>query len=105
MTKRGYNAGIFGLNLDKWRKKKLTDEVLYWMNLNKNKRLWHLGTQPIMHILSNDDWEKIDTRWNTDNLGSPEAWFKVANETIAEAYILHWNGPCKIYMYLMRFLS
>ena len=83
-----FNAGVFGLNLKKWRDKKLIDEVLYWMEANAKHRFWKLGTQPLMYVVCYNEWENVDQRWNIDRLGEP---IKVST---SDAYIIHWSGPC-----------
>ena len=84
-----FNAGVFGLNLKKWRDKKLIDEVLYWMEANVKHNFWKLGTQPLMYAVSYKDWKHVSSRWNVDRLGE-----KKKKSHLSDAYILHWSGPC-----------
>ena len=87
-----FNAGVVGMNLRKWRTNNVSDELVYWMQLNKQHRLWELGTQPIMYLLVNDDFERIDTRWNIDGLGY-KRW--LTSVTLSKGFILHWSGKRK----------
>ena len=91
MPSQSYNTGVLGLNLKKWREKNLTNEVLYWMCMNKKTRLWNLGTQPIIYIVAGDDWNRVDERWNVN------CYNELPSRTLEEAYILHWTGECMIY--------
>ena len=94
MPSKSYNTGVLGLNLKKWREKNLTDEVLYWMCMNKRTRLWNLGTQPIIYIVTGDDWNRVNKRWNVNGLG----YTHVSRQTLKRAYILHWTGKCMTYL-------
>ena len=94
LSQSSYNAGVLGLNLKKWREKNLTDEVIYWMRMNKQIPLWKLGTQPIIYIVTGDDWNRVDKRWNVDGLG----YTHVSPQTLKRAYILHWTGRCMLYL-------
>ena len=85
-----FNAGVFGLNLKKWRDKELIDEVLYWLEANVKHNFWELGTQPLMYAVSYKDWKHVSSRWNVDTLGE-----KIKKSHLSDAYILHWSGPCK----------
>ena len=97
LSSTSFNAGVLGINLEKWRKKNLTKEIIYWMSENKKKPLWDLGTQPIIHVLSYGDCKFVNWRWNLDRLGRNA---KISAEHVSKAYILHWNGLSKeVHMY------
>ena len=85
-----FNAGVFGLNLKKWRDKKLIDEVLYWMKANAEHKFWKLGTQPLMYVVCYNEWESVDHHWNFYGFGEPNC----KRISTSDAYILHWSGPC-----------
>ena len=98
LSQPSYNAGVLGLNLKKWREKNLTDEVIYWMRMNKQTPLWELGTQPIVFIVTGDDWNPVDKRWNFDGLG----YAHLSSKTLKSAYILHRTGRCMLYLNKMN---
>ena len=87
-----FNAGVFGLNLKKWRDMKLIDEVIYWMKANAKYHFWQLGTQPLMYVVSYKDWKHVSSRWNVERLG--ERIKKKYIKHYSDGYILHWSGPC-----------
>ena len=89
MSTRSFNAGVWGLNLDMWRRQKLGDEIIYWTKMNRKKQLWDLGTQPIMYLIAYENVKSVDSRWNLEGLG----WkMSINSEKLSAAYILHWNG-------------
>ena len=89
MSTRSFNAGVWGLNLDMWRRQKLGDEIIYWMKMNRKKQLWDLGTQPIMYLIAYENVKSVDSRWNLEGLGWKRS---ISSEKLSAAYILHWNG-------------
>ena len=91
IKKESFNAGIYGLNLNLWRKLNLSQEVTYWMNEHHKHTLWALGVQPIIIVVTYDKWEPVDKRWNCEGLG----YRNVSSESIEQAFILHWNGRNK----------
>ena len=87
-----YNAGVVGFNLEKWRAFNITNELLFWMKIHKRRKLWGLGSQPLMYVLAGNDVEFIDKRWNMEGLG----WdMTISNHSLSSGYILHWNGRSK----------
>ena len=91
MSTPSFNAGIYGVNLDIWRRENVLSDVYYWMKINKNILLWFQGTQPIMYLIAYGNIKSVDSRWNVDGLG----WKIVEKKALSKAYILHWNGTSK----------
>jgi alpha-1,4-galacturonosyltransferase len=87
-----FNAGVYGINLQLWKEKRVTEEVEYWMRENKRSPLWQYGTQPLMLITLYQEWDYLDPRWNFNGLG----WNTQINPTrLDEAFLLHWSGKMK----------
>ena len=63
-----FNAGVYGINLQLWKEKRVTEEVEYWMRENKRSPLWQYGTQPLMLITLYQEWDYLDPRWNFNGL-------------------------------------
>lgn len=78
---------MFGVNLRMWREKNILEEIFYWMKENKENHLWRLGTQPIMYVISNENWKAIDEHWNMQ-LETP-----YSHIGLSKANIIHWSGP------------
>ena len=35
MSTPSFNAGVYGVNLDMWRKENVLNDIYYWMEINK----------------------------------------------------------------------
>lgn len=80
-----FNAGVYGVNLDLWREKNIHKEVLYWMDQvscvrvcvcnnglvmqQAEHKLWSLGTQPLLLLVTYHQWSHMDPLWNLDGKG------------------------------------
>lgn len=88
-----FNAGLTVLNLDLWRKERLSDDLFFWMELNQDLGLWDLGTQPLLLTLAaHKGWVPLPATWNLDGLGYKR---DLSEEKLAAASVLHWSGKNK----------
>ena len=101
-----FNAGVYGVNLARWRREEVHQEVLFWMqqvsshliiiipltlspSQHVQKSLWKLGTQPLLLLVAHSRWAAVDSRWNVDGLG----WRgDLSPQLLSQAFILHWSG-------------
>lgn len=91
MMGKGFNTGVYILNFDYWRSNNLTKKCEEIMIQHKQKKLFKLGTQPIINILFYNNCTNINKRWNITGLGS-----KIMDSKYLEnGYILHWTGSKK----------
>ena len=89
MSTPSFNAGVYGVNLDMWRRENIYDEIVYWMKMNKKTKLWDLGTQPILFLIAYGNAKCVDSRWNVEGLGHMG---RMNEMKLSNAYIHHWNG-------------
>eukprot|EP00127_Corallochytrium_limacisporum_P004186 Clim_evm131s157 gene=Clim_evmTU131s157 len=90
---KAFNAGVFGVNLKQYRKKKLTSEAEFWMQANaETGNLWQFGTQPVQLLISHGDWVKVDPCWNVDGLGHGK---RITFSALEKACLMHWTGKKK----------
>ena len=87
-----FNAGLYLLNLRKWRERNFVTQAEYWMRENTKQKLWTLGTQPVLHMLAYDDWIYLPSLWNLDGLGYRKNFLQ---KTLVAAHALHWSGASK----------
>lgn len=93
-TKPTFNAGVMLADLDAWRAATLTEDAVWWLEQHAASPdgLWHLGSQPPMHLILYGRWAPLPPRWNLPNLG------RIANlrtQELDAANLLHWTGKRK----------
>ena len=90
-----FNAGVTFIDLAAWQRLHLTEEAEWWMDRHTNDRaggLWHLGSQPIMHLILHSRWHALPEHWNLDGLGRVSS---IDSRSLHEAKLLHWTGRRK----------
>ncbi|CAN4082524.1 unnamed protein product [Withania somnifera] len=76
-----FNTGVMVMDLGKWRKGDYTVKTEKWMEIQKEKRIYELGSLPPFMLVFGGDIQGIDHRWNQHGLGSVS--------------LLHWSGKGK----------
>ena len=90
-----FNAGVILLDLQTWQRLQLTEEALWWMDqhrANADGGLWHLGSQPILHLMLHGRWHPLPDHWNLDGLGRVA---QLPAAALKAAHLLHWTGRRK----------
>lgn len=90
-----FNAGVVLIDLGEWQNQRLTEEAVWWMERHvsdPNGGLWHLGSQPIMHLMLHGIWQALPDNWNLDGLGRLG---HLPPKLLREAKLLHWTGRKK----------
>jgi lipopolysaccharide biosynthesis glycosyltransferase len=90
-----FNAGVMVINLHAWQQLNLTSEAIWWMEQHKadpNGGLWHLGSQPILHLMLHGQWHALPDHWNLDGLGRVA---RLPAAALSDAHLLHWTGRRK----------
>jgi len=90
--KRGFNAGVYVVDLDRWRSQNVTKQVRKWTLENRKKRLYKLGSQAPMTLVFHDNFEYMSPKWNTkvSHVDNPDK-----RDDAENACLLHWSGPNK----------
>ena len=105
LNERLFNAGVFVFNLQRWAALNLTAEVEYWVRANNVERLYSLGSQPPLMLAiigatnhGRKRCQALPREWHVDCLGCPNRAASTKSQAqLAEAKLLHWNGPHKPY--------
>eukprot|EP01135_Chromosphaera_perkinsii_P006651 Nk52_evm53s554 gene=Nk52_evmTU53s554 len=101
MNECSFSAGVLLYNLRKWREGKYEDELMRWMALNGQKKLWGLGTQPAFNLVFYQNFDVLDEAWNL-NIGNEKDSnnhpLTRTKTDVEEAAILHWTGQYKPWM-------
>ena len=88
-AKYTFNAGVYVVDLDRWRSQHLTDKIRKLTLSNRRKRIYNYGSQPPLVLAIGEKFEHLSPSWNVKvnklNLGIHKG----------EACLLHWSGRRK----------
>lgn len=89
---RTFNAGVYVVDLNKWRMKNVSKKVWKIAQKNRKKHMYRLGSQPPMQLAIKDRFEDLNWKWNVkvEHLGRDDG---KANEE--ETCLFHWSGGDK----------
>ncbi|KAK6937479.1 Glycosyl transferase, family 8 [Dillenia turbinata] len=90
-----FNTGVMVVDIDKWRKGGYTQRVEKWMGVQKQKRIYHLGSLPPFLLVLAGDIKGVDHRWNQHGLGGDNLEGKCWNLHPGPISLLHWSGKGK----------
>lgn len=96
-----FNAGVFLINIEKWREKKMTNVVLAF--LNQNHASLPMMDQDALNIVLAKEWKELHHKWNvTSNLLSSNNTNlqKKEKEAAENPVIIHYTGFSKPWHYL-----
>lgn len=88
--KISFNAGVYVVDLNRWRSEKITEKVRDLAAKNRKKSFYKYGSQPPLALTIQDKFEHLPWFWNAkaDHLDRrPEAR--------QEACLIHWSGTTK----------
>ena len=86
-----FNAGVLLIRLDRWREQNVTEQVRFWMNINRERALYQHGSQPPLLLSVGDKYERFDLSWNVDGAG----FRRIQAKVLKKAKIIHWTGGKK----------
>ncbi|OAY78656.1 putative galacturonosyltransferase-like 7 [Ananas comosus] len=64
-----FNTGVMVLDLDRWRRRGYTRRIERWMEVQKRRRIYELGSLPPFLLVFAGRVAPIDHRWNQHGLG------------------------------------
>jgi len=83
-----FNAGVYMVDLEKWRKQDLTETMRAFAQKNREEVIYKFGSQPPLTLTFKEDFEHLPKNWNV-KLG------KSSEEEVEDACLLHWAGADK----------
>ncbi|KAL2507722.1 putative galacturonosyltransferase-like 4 [Forsythia ovata] len=95
-----FNTGVMVVDMDKWRKGKYTRKVEYWMVVQKQKRIYHLGSLPPFLLVLAGNIKPVNHRWNQHGLGGDNIEGKCRSLHPGPISLLHWSGKGKPWLRL-----
>jgi lipopolysaccharide biosynthesis glycosyltransferase len=88
-----FNAGVFIVDLERWRQRGLTEEARKISLLSKKKKLYRLGSQPPLTLVIGNVFEHLNPAWNV-KVPLVKEYFKEHGDS-ADVCLLHWVGGTK----------
>ncbi|CAL5085121.1 unnamed protein product [Urochloa decumbens] len=95
-----FNTGVMVMDVAKWRLGGYTRRVEEWMAVQKQKRIYHLGSLPPFLLVLAGDIKAVDHRWNQHGLGGDNMEGKCRSLHPGPISLLHWSGKGKPWLRL-----
>ncbi|XP_019197462.1 PREDICTED: probable galacturonosyltransferase-like 4 [Ipomoea nil] len=95
-----FNTGVMIMDVEKWRQGGYTQKVEDWMQVQKQKRIYHLGSLPPFLLVLAGNIMPVDHRWNQHGLGGDNLEGKCRNLHPGPISLLHWSGKGKPWLRL-----
>ncbi|KAL6499500.1 putative galacturonosyltransferase-like 4 [Orobanche gracilis] len=95
-----FNTGVMVMDLERWRKGSYSRRVEGWMVLQKQKKIYHLGSLPPFLLVLAGNIEPVDHRWNQHGLGGDNIEGKCRRLHPGPISLLHWSGKGKPWLRL-----
>ncbi|WCJ23620.1 galacturonosyltransferase-like 4 [Euphorbia peplus] len=95
-----FNTGVMVVDVEKWREGEYRKEVEEWMLVQKEKRIYQLGSLPPFLLVLAGNIKAVDHRWNQHGLGGDNFEGKCRNLHPGPISLLHWSGKGKPWLRL-----
>ncbi|KAM7506673.1 hypothetical protein LguiA_017126 [Lonicera macranthoides] len=90
-----FNTGVMVMDLVRWRAGDYRMRIEKWMEVQKLKRIYELGSLPPFLLVFGGDVEGIDHRWNQHGLGGHNVVNSCRSLHPGPVSLLHWSGKGK----------
>ncbi|KAM5581526.1 putative galacturonosyltransferase-like 10 [Rosa sericea] len=90
-----FNTGVMVMDLVRWREGDYTRKIESWMEIQKEKRIYELGSLPPFLLVFGGDVEAIHHRWNQHGLGGDNVVNSCRSLHPGPVSLLHWSGKGK----------
>lgn len=90
-----FNTGVMVMDLEKWREGHFRKKIENWMELQRKKRIYDLGSLPPFLLVFGGNVEPIDHRWNQHGLGGDNVAGSCRALHPGPVSLLHWSGKGK----------
>lgn len=95
-----FNTGVMVIDLAKWRRFDYTKRIEKWMEIQKNDRIYELGSLPPFLLVFAGDVAPIDHGWNQHGLGGDNVVGSCRDLHPGPVSLLHWSGSGKPWLRL-----
>lgn len=90
-----FNTGVMVMDLMRWREGDYTRKIEKWMEIQKERRIYKLGSLPPFLMVFGGDVEGIEHRWNQHGLGGDNVVNSCRSLHPGPVSLLHWSGKGK----------
>ncbi|XP_047316637.1 probable galacturonosyltransferase-like 7 [Impatiens glandulifera] len=90
-----FNTGVMVIDLYKWRRFGYTKKIEKWMDIQKNERIYELGSLPPFLLVLAGHVAPIEHRWNQHGLGGDNVRGSCRDLHPGAVSLLHWSGSGK----------
>ncbi|KFK41443.1 hypothetical protein AALP_AA2G131100 [Arabis alpina] len=90
-----FNTGVMVMDLVRWREGNYREKIESWMQLQKKRRIYDLGSLPPFLLVFAGNVEEIDHRWNQHGLGGDNVRGSCRCLHKGPVSLLHWSGKGK----------
>ncbi|KAM7487362.1 hypothetical protein LguiB_024846 [Lonicera macranthoides] len=90
-----FNTGVMVMDLKKWREGNYRRWIENWMELQRKRRIYELGSLPPFLLVFGGDIEPIHHRWNQHGLGGDNVKGSCRSLHSGPVSLLHWSGKGK----------
>ncbi|KAL7132993.1 hypothetical protein ABFS83_12G111200 [Erythranthe nasuta] len=90
-----FNTGVMVMDLDKWREGHFGKKIENWMKLQREKRIYELGSLPPFLLVFGGNVGPIDHRWNQHGLGGDNVAGSCRRMHAGPVSLMHWSGKGK----------
>lgn len=90
-----FNTGVMIIDLERWRGGEYTEKIEKWMRIQKERRIYELGSLPPFLLVFGGEIEAMDHRWNQHGLGGDNVVNSCRSLHPGPVSLLHWSGKGK----------
>ncbi|KAL9994531.1 putative polygalacturonate 4-alpha-galacturonosyltransferase [Helianthus debilis subsp. tardiflorus] len=90
-----FNTGVMVMDMNQWRKGMCQKKIEHWMEVQRNKRIYELGSLPPFLLVFGGNIEPIHHRWNQHGLGGDNVKGSCRTLHSGPVSLLHWSGKGK----------
>ena len=90
-----FNTGVMFMDLVRWREGNFRKRIENWMEVQRKKRIYDLGSLPPFLLVFAGNVEAIDHRWNQHGLGGDNVRGSCRGLHPGPVSLLHWSGKGK----------
>ncbi|KAK9733754.1 hypothetical protein RND81_04G090000 [Saponaria officinalis] len=90
-----FNTGVMVMDLVNWRENGYTRKIEKWMEIQRNERIYELGSLPPFLLVFAGHVAPIEHRWNQHGLGGDNVVGSCRDLHAGPVSLLHWSGSGK----------